>query len=76
MTTTVRRRIPRLICASYISSALLISGDAATAIAAQQSPAEASVQKIPRDDNPNPNDDSGGHDNGGHDQTGDLVLRP
>ncbi|MER6374070.1 hypothetical protein ABT255_38160 [Streptomyces mirabilis] len=60
MTTTVRGRIPRLICASCISSALLISAGATTAIAATQSPIP--VQQIPRDD-------SGGSSDSG-DQSG------
>ncbi len=55
MTTTARGRIPRIICAACISSALLISAGAATAIAATQS--SMPVQQIPRDD-------SGGNDSG------------
>ncbi|WP_329363020.1 hypothetical protein [Streptomyces sp. NBC_01483] len=72
MTTTIRGRIPRLICASCISSALLISAGATTAIAATQSPTDVPVQQIPRDDSggSNQGSDSGGSgtsDNGGGD---------
>ncbi|MGW6403666.1 hypothetical protein [Streptomyces sp. NPDC055134] len=62
MTTTARRKVPRLICASCISSALLISAGATTAIAATQSPTP--VQQIPRDD-------SGGTDQGSPSGSGD-----
>ncbi|MFF2143687.1 hypothetical protein [Kitasatospora sp. NPDC058190] len=55
MTTTARGRIPRLICACCLSSALLISTSAATAVAAPQSPMPG--QQIP-------GDDSGGSDQG------------
>ncbi|MFD4914778.1 hypothetical protein ACFWNR_16305 [Streptomyces virginiae] len=47
MTTSVRRRIPRLICASGISAALLASGGVTAAIAASQSPSDASVRMVP-----------------------------
>ncbi|MFC6987182.1 hypothetical protein [Streptomyces cirratus] len=69
MTVTVRRRIPRLICASCISSALLVSAGAATAVAASQSPTNASVQTAPRDDT----GDTGGGDADNHNtDTGDT----
>ncbi|MGY4929413.1 hypothetical protein [Streptomyces sp. 900105755] len=79
MNTTVRRRISRIICATCISTGLLVSAGAATALAASQ-PANASVQPAPRDDNGGGSDsggsnsggsNSGGSDNGGgHDNSG------
>ncbi|MFD9571355.1 hypothetical protein ACFWBI_16050 [Streptomyces sp. NPDC059982] len=62
MTTTARGRIPRLICASCISSALLISAGATTAIAATQSPMP--VQQIPRDDSGGSSDTGDQNGNG------------
>lgn len=75
MTTTARGRIPRLICASCISSALLLSTGATTAIAVTQSPTP--VQQIPRDDSggSDQGSDSGGSgtsDNGGSDTESDT----
>ncbi|MBL1107408.1 hypothetical protein JK361_22840 [Streptomyces sp. 5-8] len=82
MSTTARGRLPRIIRASCISSALLISVGAPTAIAANQS--SVPTQQMPRDD-PGGSDqesdsggsdtstDSGGNDSGSGtaDQSGD-----
>ncbi|MFF2132883.1 hypothetical protein ACFVW1_47655 [Streptomyces olivochromogenes] len=58
MTTSVRRRIPRLIGASCISAALLVTVGATTAIAATQSPTEVSATA--------PTDSSGTDPSGGN----------
>ncbi|MFE0715658.1 hypothetical protein ACFW2T_14360, partial [Streptomyces sp. NPDC058892] len=68
MTTTARGRIPRLICASCISSALLISAGATTAIAAAQSPPDATVQSTPQGDSSGT--DTSGTDTSGTDTSG------
>ncbi|MFG2715279.1 hypothetical protein ACGFX2_32665 [Streptomyces goshikiensis] len=73
MTITARGRIPRLICASCISSALLISAGATTAIAATWPPSGTPIQQIARDDS------SGGDsstDSGESDSSSDTGDHP
>ncbi|MFB7311739.1 hypothetical protein [Streptomyces sp. NPDC056192] len=59
MTISVRRKIPRLICASCLTTGLLLSAGATTAVAASQSPTEVSAMGSES----NPWD--GGRDGGG-----------
>ncbi|MFF0051657.1 hypothetical protein [Streptomyces sp. NPDC005498] len=63
MTTTVRRKIPRLICASCLTTGLLVSAGATTAVAASQSPSEVSAAAPATGSEPKPGD--GGDDWGG-----------
>ncbi|MEU4502471.1 hypothetical protein AB0F94_14495, partial [Streptomyces sp. NPDC024089] len=62
MTTTPRGQIPRIICASCLSSALLISAGATAAAATTQPPTSTPEQQISRTDSDDSESDPGGSD--------------
>ncbi|WP_331758844.1 hypothetical protein OH782_42425 (plasmid) [Streptomyces sp. NBC_01544] len=65
MATTVRRKIPRLIGASCLTTGLLVSAGATTAVAASQSPSEVSAAAPATGSEPKPGDGGGDWGGGG-----------